>query len=88
MTEAGDSRLLLARCHATLADTSPSGAAMDLFHAQSALDLLEGTQAPPSDLLSNALTNVALHGCRLGRGLAVTTLERAVALQAEGIRYR
>ena len=84
MTEAGDEPLLLARCHATLADTSPSGAAMDLFHAQSAVDLLEAMDAPPSDLLANSLTNVALHGCRLGRGLAVTTLERAAALQAQG----
>ena len=37
-----------------------------------------------SDLLSNALTNVALHGCRLGRGLEVATLERAVALAGPG----
>ena len=84
MTEAGDEKLLLALCHATLADTSPSGAAMDMFHAQSAVDLLESMDAPPSDLLASSLTNVACNGCRLGRGLAVTTLERAVALQAEG----
>jgi len=84
MAEAGDDTLLLARCHATLADTSPSGAAMDLFHAESAVSLLDAMEAPPSDLLASSLTNVACNGCRLGHGLAVTTLERAAALQAEG----
>ena len=39
--------------------------------------------APPGGLLANALTNVAMHRFRLGRGLAVSTLERAAALQAE-----
>jgi DNA-binding CsgD family transcriptional regulator len=85
LAEAGDDQLLLARCHATFAETSPSGAEADLVHAQSAVKLLQGIDSPPSDLLSNALTNLALHGCRLGHGLAVTTLERAVALQAQGI---
>jgi DNA-binding CsgD family transcriptional regulator len=85
LAEAGDDQLLLARCHATFAETSPSGAEADLMHAQSAVELLQGTDSPPSDLLSNALTNLALHGCRLGHGLAMTTLERAVALQAEGM---
>ncbi len=84
LAEAGDDPLLLARCHATFAETSPSGAEADLMHAQSAVKLLQGIDSPPSDLLSNALTNLALHGCRLGHGLAVTTLERAVALQAQG----
>jgi DNA-binding CsgD family transcriptional regulator len=84
MTEAGDDALLRARCHATLAENSPSGATEDLFHAERAVDLLENMSAPPADLLATALANVALHGCRLGRGLAVTTLERADALQAAG----
>jgi DNA-binding CsgD family transcriptional regulator len=84
MTEAGDDALLRARCHATLADTSPSGATTDLFHAERAVELLETMDAPPTELLANALTNVALHGCRLGRGLDVTSLERAAALQADG----
>lgn len=83
MSEAGDDSLLLALCHATFAETSPSGAAMDMFHAQSAVDLLEAMDAPPSDLLASSLTNLACNGCRLGRGLAVATLERAAALQAE-----
>ncbi|MEP7021636.1 MAG: LuxR C-terminal-related transcriptional regulator [Pseudonocardiales bacterium] len=82
LAESGDDPLLLARCHATYAETSPSGAQADLMHAQRAVDLLQGIDSPPTDLLSNALTNLAVHGCRLGRGLAVTTLERAVALQA------
>ena len=84
LAEAGDDPLLLARCHATFAETSPSGAQADLVHAQSAVRLLQHLSSPPSDLLSNALTNLALHECRLGRGLAVTTLERAVALQQLG----
>jgi DNA-binding CsgD family transcriptional regulator len=81
ITEAGTDQLLLALCHATYAETSPSGPAVDLRHAQTAVDLLEALESPPSDVLSNALTNVALHGLRLGGGLAVETLERAVALQ-------
>jgi DNA-binding CsgD family transcriptional regulator/tetratricopeptide (TPR) repeat protein len=85
LAEAGEDPLLLARCHATFAETSPSGAEADLAHAQSAVELLQGIDSPPLDLLSNALANLALHGCRLGRGLAVTTLERAVALQAQGM---
>jgi DNA-binding CsgD family transcriptional regulator/tetratricopeptide (TPR) repeat protein len=85
LAEAGDDPLLRARCHATFAETSPSGAEADLEHAHRAVDLLHSIDSPPSDLLSNALTNLALHGCRLGRGLAVTTLERAVALQAQGM---
>ena len=84
MIEAGDDALLRARCHATLADTSPSGATMDLFHAERAVELLEAMAAPPTDLLANALTNVALHRCRLGHGRGVSMLERAAALQADG----
>lgn len=85
MTEAGEDVLLRARCHATFADTSPSGATVDLSHAERAVELLEAMDDPPTDLLANALTNVALHGCRLGRGLGVPMLERAAALQVEGV---
>ena len=83
LAEAGQDTLLLARSHATFAETSPSGAAADLFHAEAAVELLETMTAPPGGLLANALTNVAMHRFRLGRGLAVSTLERAVALQAQ-----
>ncbi len=82
LREAGDDPLLLARCHATFAETSPSGAASDLLHAEAAVALLETVASRPGDLLANALTNVAMHRFRLGRGLAVSTLERAVELQA------
>jgi DNA-binding CsgD family transcriptional regulator/tetratricopeptide (TPR) repeat protein len=82
--EAGTDPLLLARCHVTFADTCPSGAAVDLMHAQSAVALLESIDAPPSDLLSSALANLAVHELRLGHGLAVEAFERAVALEAEG----
>jgi DNA-binding CsgD family transcriptional regulator/tetratricopeptide (TPR) repeat protein len=81
LVEAGDDVLLQARCHATFAETGPSGPAVDLFHARAAVSLLEDMESPPSDLLSNALSNVALHGQRLGNGLAVEILERAEALQ-------
>ncbi len=81
LAEAGEDALLLARSHATFAETSPSGAAVDLFHAEAAVELLETMTAPPGGLLANALTNVAMHQFRLGRGLAVSTLERAAALQ-------
>ena len=83
LAEAGEDTLLLARCHATLAETSPSGPTTDLFHAEAAVELLETMPAPPGGLLANALTNVAMHRFRLGQGLAVSTLERAAALQAE-----
>jgi DNA-binding CsgD family transcriptional regulator len=66
-----------------LADTSPSGATADLFHAERAVELLASVDVPPPGLLSSALTNVALHGCRLGRGLDVTMLEHAAKLQAD-----
>ncbi len=82
LAEAGEDRLLLALGHATFAETSPSGAAADLFHAEAAVELLESMTSPPGGLLANALTNVAMHRFRLGRGLAVATLERAVGLQA------
>jgi DNA-binding CsgD family transcriptional regulator len=84
MTEAGDDAVLLARCHAMLAETCPSGATQDLFHAERALELLESMDAPPADLLPNVLTNVATHRFRLGLGLAVAMLERAATLEAEG----
>jgi len=81
IAEAGADQLLLARCHATLAETCPSGAATDLMHAQHAVELLDGIATPPPELLASALTNLAVHACRLGRGLPVSLLERAVELQ-------
>ena len=71
LAEAGQDTLLLARSHATFAETSPSGAAVDLFHAEAAAELLEAMTAPPAGLLANVLTNVAMHRFRLGRGLSV-----------------
>ena len=88
LVEAGRDPLLIARCHATFAETSPSGAEADLAHARQAAQLLEGMDSPPPDLLSNALTNLAMHRFRLGYGLDVTTLDRAVALQTRGVPPR
>ncbi len=84
IVEAADDPLLLARCHATFAETSPSGPRADLDHARAAAAILEVMESPPPDLLASALTNVAVHGFRLGCGLEVATLERAVALEADG----
>jgi len=84
ISEAGENVALLALCHATLAEMSPSGAAMDMIHAEHAVELLETIDAPSPELLASALTNLACNGCRLGRGLDVATLERAAALQSEG----
>ncbi len=83
LSEAGDDELLLARCYATLAETSPSGAAQDLANAEHALELLESMTGAPAHLLATALSNVATHRCRLGLGLDVAVFERAVRLQAE-----
>jgi DNA-binding CsgD family transcriptional regulator len=80
--EAGSDVLLLGRCHAAYADNSPSGPAVDLEHAETAVALLEGLPSPPSDLLSNALTSVAMHRLRLGLGLQIETIERAAAMQS------
>ena len=85
MTEAGDDQLLLARCHATFAETGPCGPEIDLLHARTAVRMLENLDSPPPDLLSNALTNVALHGLRLGNGLAVSNLEQAAALETAAL---
>ena len=82
LTEAGDDALLLAQVHATFAMTSPSGAAADLLHAETAVRLLDAMPSPPDGLLASALTNVASHKFRLGLGLEVETLERAAELQA------
>ena len=85
IVEAADDPLLLARCHATFAETSPSGPRGDLDHARAAAAILEMMESPPPDLLASALTNVAVHGFRLGCGLEVATLERAVTLEADGV---
>jgi hypothetical protein len=89
LAEAGDDALLRAQCHATLADASPSGAAEDLRDAEQAVALLQQSMAePPAGLLAAALAGVAVHGLRLGHGLAVSLLERAVALQAADSPHR
>ena len=85
LVEAGDDPLLLARCHTTFAETCPSGAMIDLGHAESAIALMEAMDEPPPVLLASALTNKASHQFRLGRGLDVDTLERAVVLQGRGV---
>ncbi len=84
MVEAGDDLLLQARCHAAFAETCPNDVPTDLWHAEQAVVLLGEMEDPPTDLLAGALVNVASHGLRLGRGLAVSPLQRAVALQAAG----
>jgi DNA-binding CsgD family transcriptional regulator len=75
--EAGRDRLLLARCHAALADLAPYDAPRLLGHARTAVELMEEDDDPPSDVLASALKNVAYHELRLGQGLSLPLLERA-----------
>ncbi|MDP9074072.1 MAG: AAA family ATPase, partial [Actinomycetota bacterium] len=75
--EAGRDRLLLARCHAALADLAPYDAPRLLGHARTAVELMEQDDDPPSDVLASALKNIAYHELRLGQGLSLPLLERA-----------
>ena len=81
MREAGSDRLLLARCHAALADLAPYDAPRLLGHARTAVELMEqGDDALPG-LLASALKNVAYHELRLGQGLSLPLLERAAVAE-------
>jgi DNA-binding CsgD family transcriptional regulator len=83
LAESGDDRRLQARCHAALADLAPFEAPVLLEHAQLAVELIGEDADPPQGLLANALKNVAYHEFRLGRGLSLTTLDRAVGAEAD-----
>jgi tetratricopeptide (TPR) repeat protein len=83
MREAGRDRLLLARCHAALADLAPYDAPRLLDHARMAVELMEQVDDPPADVLASALKNVAYHELRLGQGLSRPLLERAALAEAE-----
>lgn len=82
--DAGNDRLLLARCHAALADLAPYDAARLIEHARLAVELIGPERNEPVDVLTSALKNVAYHEFRLGRGLSVSFLERAAALENRG----
>jgi DNA-binding CsgD family transcriptional regulator len=82
MSAAGSDPLLLARCHVALADIVPDSAADSLAHAQAAVLLLEQVTEPPPALLSTALKLIAYHELRVGHGLSLGTLERALDLDA------
>ncbi|MGZ4763865.1 MAG: LuxR C-terminal-related transcriptional regulator, partial [Ilumatobacteraceae bacterium] len=81
--EAGDDRALLARCHAAVADLAPFDAPRLLAHARRAVELI-GDADQPADVLANALKNVAYHELRLGQGLSLTVLERALGVEGRG----
>lgn len=81
MGEAEGDALLVARCHASLADLAPYDASQLLAHARMAVELMEQVQDPPADVLANALKNVAYHQLRLGQGLSLPLLESALALE-------
>ena len=85
MREAGSDRMLMARCHAAVADMAPYAAAELLGHARTAVELMgEGDDAPP-DVLASALKNVAYHELRLGHGLSLPLLERAAVAEAQSV---
>ena len=85
MREAGSDRMLVARCHAAVADLAPYAAAELLGHARTAVELMgEGDDAPP-DVLASALKNVAYHELRLGHGLSLPLLERAAVAEAQSV---
>ena len=83
LNEAGDDPALLARCHAGLADLAPFDAPRLLAHARRAVELI-GDADQPADVLANALKNVAYHELRLGQGVSLTVLQRAVAVEQQG----
>ncbi len=82
--DAGDDQLLRARCHAALADLAPYDAVRLIEHARLAVELIGSERDEPVDVLTSALKNVAYHQFRLGRGLSVSFLERAAALEKRG----
>jgi DNA-binding CsgD family transcriptional regulator len=84
LVEAGSDPILQARCHAALADLAPYEASRLLDHARRAVALIGADSNEPADVLANALKNVAYHELRLGQGLSVALLERAVELEALG----
>ncbi|MDQ1358574.1 MAG: hypothetical protein QOG44_2947 [Acidimicrobiaceae bacterium] len=77
LCEAGGDRLLLARCHAALADLAPYDAPRLLDHARMAVELMQQDGDAPADVLASALKNVAYHELRLGQGLSRPLLDRA-----------
>ena len=80
LAEAGEDRLLRARCHAAVADLAPYKAHVLLDHARLAVELI-GDEAGHADVLANALKNVAYHELRLGQGLAIDVLHRALDVE-------
>lgn len=77
---AGQDRLLCARCHAAIADLGPYDARALLDHARLAVELI-ADGAGLADVLVNALKNVAYHEFRLGQGLSIEVLQRAIEIE-------
>ncbi len=78
--EAAGERLLQARCHAAIADLAPYDARVLLDHARLAVELI-GDETDLAEVLANALKNVAYHELRLGQGLSIDTLQRAIDVE-------
>ncbi len=78
--EAGEDRLLCARCHAAIADLAPYDAHVLLDHARLAVELI-ADETSLADVLANALKNVAYHELRLGQGLSINVLQRAIDVE-------
>ena len=80
LVEAGQDRLMRARCHAAMADLGPYDAHVLLDHARLAVGLI-GDEAGLAHVLANALKNVAYHELRLGQGLSIDVLQRAIDIE-------
>jgi DNA-binding CsgD family transcriptional regulator len=80
MAAAGGDPLLQARCHIAFADQVLADAPESLAAARAAVDLLEGMPEAPTQLLSTGLKLIAYHELRVGHGMSLATLERAIAL--------
>jgi DNA-binding CsgD family transcriptional regulator len=84
MIEAGTDQLLVARCHAALADLASDDAGQLLSHARAAVELMEQRADAPPDVLASALKNVAYHELRMGLGLSLPLLDRAELAEEHG----
>jgi DNA-binding CsgD family transcriptional regulator len=83
LAEAAGFPLLEADLRATLAAIYSSLPETASEHAHRALELLQREEAPPPELLSWALTGVAVSDFMLGRGIRSTLVRRAIELEPD-----
>jgi DNA-binding CsgD family transcriptional regulator len=83
LAEAAGFPLLEADLRATLAAIYSSLPETASKHAHRALELLQGEEAPPPELLSWTLTGVAVSDFMLGRGIRTTLVRRAIEMDPD-----